>query len=86
MIYLTIIIVVALICATKLTPVLLRHRLKYERAYKIEIYRLQQEIKDLKAENTHVYNHWFNDLDKRNTQYSALLDKLYKLEHPEEEI
>lgn len=86
MIYATIIIVVALICATKLTPIFLRHRLKYERAYKIEIYRLQQEIKDLKAENNHVYDHWFNDLDERNAKYSALLDKLYLLEHPEEKI
>lgn len=43
MIYATIIIVVALICTTKLTLSFLRHRLKYERAYKIEIFRLQQE-------------------------------------------
>lgn len=43
-------------------------------------------IKDLKAENNHVYDHWFKDLDERNSKYSALLDKLYLLEQTEKKV
>ena len=84
MIYATIIIVVTLICVTKLTPAFLRHRLKYERAYKLEINQLKHEITDLQQTSAYIYEQWFKDLTEREEKYNKLLDKLYQLEHPEE--
>ena len=62
----------------------LRHRLKYERAYKLEINQLKHEITDLQQTSAYIYEQWFKDLNEREEKYNKLLDKLYQLEHPEE--
>lgn len=64
MIYVTIIIVVTLICATRIYPLWLRHDCKRTRKALELVCKLREENCKLRKELNKTYDEWFEDFSK----------------------
>lgn len=80
MIYcIALIIVVALICATRLYPLWLRHDCRRYRKLMAILQEQRKENIELRKELRLTYDEWLNDFGDRQKQVSEIFDKLFEI-------
>lgn len=79
MIYVTIIIVVTLICATRIYPLWLRHDCKRTRKALKLVHKLREENCKLRKELNKTYDEWFEDFSQRQKSQDRAWDLLCDL-------
>lgn len=79
MIYVTIIIVVTLICATRIYPLWLRHDCKRTRKALELVRKLREENCKLRKELNKTYDEWFEDFSQRQKSQDRAWDMLCDL-------
>lgn len=79
MIYVTIIIVVTLICATRIYPLWLRHDCKRTRKALELVSKLREENCELRKELNKTYDEWFEDFSQRQKSQDRAWDLLCDL-------
>lgn len=80
MIYcITLIIIVALICATHLYPLLIEHdRKRAEKALEL-VRKIREENNKLRKDVNDAYDGWLSYFDKRQEEQDKVFDKLYEI-------
>lgn len=80
MIYcITLIIIVALICATRLYPLWVEHdRKKVDKAMQI-ICKIREDNANLRKQNIEVIDEYLKDLKRTSESFNQAWDKLYEL-------
>lgn len=79
MIYFTIIIVVALICATRLYPLWVEHdRKKVEKAMEL-IAKIREDNRSLQKQNAETIDEWLRELKTTSDSFNKTWDKLYEI-------
>lgn len=80
MIYcITLIIVVALICATRLYPLWVEHdRKKVEKAKEL-VAKIREENRNLQKQNADVIDEWLKELKQTSDSFNKTWDKLYEI-------
>ena len=80
MIYcITLIIIVALICATRLYPLWLRHDCKRYRRAMTLLQEQRKENAQLHRQLKHTYDEWLNEFGDRQQQINDIFDKLFEI-------
>ena len=80
MIYcITLIIVVALICATRLYPIWIRHDSKRTRKALELVRKVRDENDRLRKELNRAYDSWFEDFDQRQKSQDRAWDSIVEL-------
>lgn len=75
----TLIIIVALICATRLYPIWLRHDCKRYRKLMTLLKEQRKENIELRKELRQTYDEWLNDFGERQKQVSEIFDNLFEI-------
>ncbi len=80
MIYcITLIIIVALLCATRIYPLWLRHDCKRTRKALELVRKVREENALLRKDLNEAYDGWFGHLTDKDKTVSDILDQLYEL-------
>lgn len=80
MIYcITLIIIVALICATRLYPLWVEHeRKKVKKAMEL-VTKIREENRNLQKQSAEVIDEWLKELEQTSESFNQTWDKLYEI-------